>query len=69
MGGFIDYVENMMSFQIDTNLKFYGTIEFIYMIIRKIEKMSNEELMVMEHFFNKWLEEISVNENEEFNVF
>ena len=56
--------------------KFYNVVEFIYIWKKQIKKMSNEELMVMEFFFNKRLEEMDSTEKEKvemeqiyFNIF
>ena len=48
--------------------RFYDKVEFIFIFKRKVKKMSNEELMVMEYFFNKRLEEMSDKEKEEMNT-
>ena len=56
--------------------KFYNVVEFIYIWKKQIKKMSNEELMVMEFFFNKRLEEMDSIEKKKvemeqifFNIF
>ena len=48
--------------------EFYNVVEFIYIWKRQIKKMSNEELMVMEYFFNKRQEGMSEKEKEEMNM-